>query len=169
MQGTRRITVRLDGRRAALLNRVSNESGCDASEVVRRALDQLASPDSHRNGDSPTNGSAQVSGTLGQVNNSATTRAIVPVCQRSEASLTTGKASSTIRSSQNVPLSFPPKIEELVALYRSFGGEVWKERRRLFQRLFASAEVAQENCENPRDAELYGELARIGKAYGLFT
>jgi hypothetical protein len=60
----------------------------------------------------------------------------------------------------------PEKVSVLLPGYRAFGSQIWQERRRLFQRLLAAAEIAQENRENPRDAELRYELLRIGYAYG---
>lgn len=63
--------------------------------------------------------------------------------------------------------ALPATLVELLPRYRHFGMEICKERRRLFQNLVAAAEVTREPSDNPRDAELYLELLRVGRKFGL--
>jgi len=65
--------------------------------------------------------------------------------------------------------AYSEKVGELLPQFRALGMALRPERRRLFHRLFAAAEVARENAENPRDAELYAELLRLRQTYGLFS
>ena len=59
------------------------------------------------------------------------------------------------------------RVAEIMSQYRAFGAGMWRERDRLLQRLICAAEVCQSNGENPRDAELYGELLALGAKYGV--
>jgi hypothetical protein len=131
MKKQSRISVRLDERRTALVERLRRENGCCTSEIVKRALDQLAAASSS-----------------------------VP----SHRSITTSTATARPGS---VPLSNPPKHQELLDLYRASGGQVWQERRKLFHRLFAAAGAAMEHQNNPRDFHLLIELSTLGRKYAL--
>ena len=150
-----RFSVRLDPVRAALLQKLSTETGCGPSEVVRVALDRFEAsraPGQSSGSSTPGKGSGDVAA------------ASVAVAR-----LTGPMLSASAPAVRLVPLSNPPKLAELLAFYRSCGGKVWEERRQLFHRLFSAAGAAQEHRENPRDVDLYNELLRLGRTYGLFN
>jgi len=70
---------------------------------------------------------------------------------------------------RSTPVSNPPRMDELTALYRASGPKVLEDRRRILHRLIAAAGVAQETGEDPKDAEFYNELLRLARRFGLFN
>lgn len=146
------MSVRLDAERAALLKKLSVDVGCPPSDVIRRSLEAFAAERSQE-------AAVQKHASLATPS--------TPTCPQPRQ--TDAVASPRPPAVPAVPLSFPPTHDELVALYRACGALVWPERRRLFQRVLAAAEVAQEYRENPRDGELYGELLRLGRDFGQFN
>lgn len=165
-----RFSVRLDSARAARLKGVSAEVGCAPSEFVRRLLDQYVTsrfpkPAIQR----PeikvaTAGLRQLPITTGETPKEASAASPDPRLTA------TVKSAPSARSAPGVEaLSCPPSIAELESQYRAFGAAIWKQRNVLFQRTVVAAKIAQSNNENPKDAELYAELLRLGKQFGLFT
>ena len=160
-----RLTVRLDDRRTALLQRLREQTGCDASEVIRRALDGF------RN--SPSPGTPKQASPLCNVP-SAPPGLLKPLAGRPDPlSATTCQPSSTQQakaqrmSGDRAPAvpSRPEKVEELLGHFRAFGMAIRPARRNLFQRLVAAAEVACESSDDPRDTELFAELLQLGNRY----
>jgi hypothetical protein len=166
-----RFSVRLDHGRALFLKRLSDEAGCPPSELVRRLLDQYTASKSPAPA-APKRANLNVATvSLRQlpITNGESPKAASPAIPelRPTAPL---KAVTSTQPTQAVEVSSSqPCVAEFVAQYRAFGGEIWSERRRLFQRLLAAAKVAQSNNENPKDAELHRELIALGMKYGLLN
>jgi hypothetical protein len=165
-----RFSVRLDSERAARLKNFSSEVGCAPSELVRRLLDQYVASRSPK----PTIQRREMNVVSAGVRPLPTATRETP--KAASAACPSLRLTAIVRAAPIAPAastgrtsSQVPKIDELVAQYRAFGGEIWPERRRLFQRLFAAARVAQENNENPKDFELYTELLRLGQRFALFN
>lgn len=163
----RRITVRLDVQHAAVLQNVCRRSGLDTSHAIRRALESLAASHPTQRTVSPHSQAA-----------------VPPTTSENVAAIRPGNAGATATP---MPQGTPPatlgapkpliahsmsatsfsKSAELLSQYRAFGCQIWPERRRLFQRLLAAANVAQQYRENPKDAELYGELLQLARKYNV--
>jgi hypothetical protein len=162
-------SVRLDDKRALLLRGLSAEIGCPPSEVLRRSLDCYAASRLAR----PRVSGAQQVARAGASQPSKASRespkavpsAVPELCRTVPVKDAPCVPSTSIRSTPSVQA----RHAELVAQYRHFGCKIWRERNRLFQRLLAAAEVAKANNENPRDAELYTELSRVGQQFGMFN
>ena len=160
MSGTKRVTVRLDHRQTTRLCRLCDETGLDRSELVRLALDQFKVASVQREigprsmADNPAVGVAVAQDAPTQNGPSATATPM-------------GSPEETAIGSGAFALLWQAKLLDLLGTYRAFGMQIWKERRSLYQRLFAAAIVAGESNENPRDIALCETLRRIGKEYNL--
>ncbi len=162
-----RITVRLDAQRAEVHRNVCQKTGLDASHAVRKALDGWAAPPPTQRTVSPHSQAPVPPETAEHVaairppNSSAAATSLpqvtAPATLPAPKPLITHSMSATLFS----------KSAELLSQYRAFGAQIWPERRRLFQRLLAAASVAQECRENPKDAELYGDLLQLAGKYNV--
>lgn len=158
---TRRVTVRLDRKRTTRLVSLCQETGCDRSEVVRRAIDQFKVASVQRATDPKS--MADISLVKLAVAENA------PVQNGSAAtSIRTGSPKEIAVGSGAPALFWRAKLLDLLNTYRSFGMQIWRERRSLYQRLFAASVVAGESNEDPRDIALCETLRRIGEEYNLF-
>ena len=63
--------------------------------------------------------------------------------------------------------ALPPDLQRLLPQYRSFGAQIWQERRRCLGALLAICEVVREQSRNAQDQALCAEILRIGKRFGL--
>jgi hypothetical protein len=161
-KGAWRVTVRLDPERAALLQKLSESSGCDPSSILRQALDQVevSSRLGITSSSVPLPPPVMASDTTPRV-------ATVPLgANRSATRMATPQQAPERSSAVTVPR--PSNILELLSQYRAYGSKLRSERRRLFKRLFCVAVIAQENSENPRDRQLHNELLHLGRDFGLF-
>jgi hypothetical protein len=164
-----RFSVRLNPVRAACLRKLAAQDRCAPSDLLRRALDNYTTA---RTQGLPVTNRAEVNvATVGlrqlpiasegiQEEASAAPSdprltAVVKAAIGTQASLVVGACSCL------------PGVPELESQYHAFGAQIWRERRMLFRRTVTAAKVAQANNENPRDAELYAELIRIGDVFGL--
>jgi hypothetical protein len=165
-----RFSVRLDSGRAARLEKVSAEVGCSPSEVLRRSLDcYLASRSPKPAIQRPEMKMAPAGVRPLPITTGESPKEASAASPGPRPTATVKAATSWPSTPTNPTLSLRSKIDEFVRQYRAFGSEIWPERRRLFQRLFAAAYVAQENSENPKDSELYAELLKLGQRFGLFS
>jgi hypothetical protein len=164
-----RISVRLDPQRADLLRKLSGRRGCDSSHVLRQALDRLGA--SLSQGIGATGAGANGAPTESQAspgpapNSTGPTLATPP---QAAPPADVRPPQPPVLSTARIP-AHPEKIAELIRQSRALGAATWPERRRLFQRLFAVAEVALEYGQNPQDVALHAELLRLGHAFGLFN
>jgi hypothetical protein len=157
--------VRLDAKRAALLKRLSQQLGCDTSQVVRLALARLeASPFQETSDSRSEMCSAPAPGLTGQSEKGPLS--LLPVPGVGSAGEEVAKPIQPPIERASVP-EYTTKVAQLLPAYRAFGMRIWEERRGLFHRLCASAEVACEANESSRDAELRNELLRVGHQYGM--
>ena len=160
MSGTR-ITVRLDHERKALLESLCQQIGCDASQIVRQALDRFAT--------SPTPPTPNPRSTLSTCSGSQDAAsdhsdpATATTCQ--PRSTEPVRLDGMLASRAAVGPPFSERVRELLPYFRACGMAIWPERRNLFQRLVAAAEVACESGEDPRDSRLLMELLRLGNEY----
>lgn len=166
MSETRKLSVRLDSKRQALLDQRCAENGCARSELVRQALDQFLRSRNHQ------------AGNCGQTEERilpANTRVVCvegELARRVEGVVPPGTVPRTdaarerLQERSHVTKPIPAALAEHLPRFRGVGAAIWQERRRLFLNVAAAAAVAQENAENPKDADLFEELLRVGREYG---
>lgn len=164
MNGTR-LSVRLDAKRAALLQRLCRELGCDTSETVRLALERLATPCGGGNADLVLQASAERSELPPVPQMIPNPDASIAVARPVSAMARAVEGCPTLPSMPATP--GPPYPHKLFPLpdFRAFGAKLPGERRRLFHHLYAAAKVICESSDNPQDTELRNELMRIGREY----
>ena len=160
--GASRISVRLDAKKAALLQGLCQEVGCDVSEMVRLALDRFAVTGLRR---------IMRSGWQASSAQSDSPPVVAPSCNSGISSappplpIASGDPRQTSKPLQVAAASYPPKILALLPNYRVFGETLWGERRVLFQRLMAAAEVICESSDNPDDAKLRNKIMQLGTEF----
>ena len=162
MANSKRITFRLGAEEVAKLQAMRARTGCaDTSSLLRLALSRL---EGH-----PVQPAAQAAPvgmpatSVGETPQATKLAAAVPSLSPT-ASMEPKKARATVLG---IDKPLPPELADLLPGLRAHGTEIWRERRKVFQRLVVAAAVAAENGENPRDISLYGELLRVGRSFGL--
>jgi hypothetical protein len=161
-----RVSVRLDSARAVLLKKLSTETGCDPSELIRRSLDHYAASRSPKRTNQrpemkvPNAALRQVM--LAGIQGPKVASAVPP-----ELRLTTiVKVAPSAPSTPTDPTpALPTRIAELVTQARGFGSQLKRIRREQFQRAFVASAVAAESAENPQDSEVYADMLRLGRRY----
>jgi Arc/MetJ-type ribon-helix-helix transcriptional regulator len=169
INGSKRISVRLGEKQVAQLKLRCKTAGCDVSQLVRRALDAFLSPRDDRAGTQALGEARSHHGATDAERAAAeltrNEESIAPTGALPRADVVQVGMRKASQASEIQP--FSAVIAELLPRFRCFGGAIWPERRRLFHAVAAASAVAQENRENPRDADLYNELLRVGREYGL--
>jgi hypothetical protein len=164
MNGTR-LSIRLDGRRTAFLQRLCRELGCGTSEAVRRALDRFAMPNVGGNADSASQAQVARSDFPPVPHMPAPSPDVFLASADRPTPTPAVEGCETLPSMPAAPV--PPYAQKNVQLpnFKAFGAKLPEERRRLFHHLYAAAKVISESSDNPRDAALRDELMLIGREY----
>jgi hypothetical protein len=182
MADSKRISVRLNAAQGADLEKLCGETGRDASVVVRRALAAFlrVSPNSPGSTDGPSappqhqppadvpTPATRTDGDLRTVaiNETANSKA-GPSALSQVRPTEAAKAVAPPPTQPGLTPSLPPGLEELETEARGLGMALRKVRRLQFQRVVAATAVAAESAEELRDGELFIELVRLGRAFGL--
>jgi len=184
MTGSRRVTFRLSSDQAGRLQDVCLETARDRSAIIRNALGDFFNRrnEPHRSGGSASSTVQRQAavhtpppaiGDHGGLREVQTVHAESPKVATSTLAKSCQPAPVKAAAPQSVrarpELSLPPSIAALVPQSLGLGAELQKVRRTQFQRVVAATFIATETLESGREAQLYAELTRIGREFGLLV